>query len=90
MSRIVRGIRNQCGISNAIDGTEDDILWDDLEEHSTAPITAMDEDDEMVDKHVYDDRLTEEQWRDLFGDSDNEDDFDGFQTFFCCRTDSAS
>ena len=68
----------KCGISNAIDGTEDDILWEDLEEHSTAPITTMDEDDEMVDEHVYDDRLTEEQWRDLFGDSDNEDDFDGF------------
>ena len=68
----------KCGISNAIDGTEGDILWEDVDEQSTALITALDEDDEMDDEHVYDDRLTEEQWHDLFGDSDDEDDFDGF------------
>ena len=48
-------------ISDAIDGTEDGILWGGVEEPSTALITTMDEDDEMDDEHVYDDRLTEEQ-----------------------------
>ena len=27
----------------------------------------------------YDDQLTEEQWRSLFGESDDEDEFEGFQ-----------
>ena len=26
----------------------------------------------------YDDQLTEEQWRSLFGESDDEDEFEGF------------
>lgn len=68
----------KCGISNAIDGSEDEILWEDEEEQSTASIVAVDEDEEMEAEDVYDDRLTEEQWRNLFGDSDDEEEFYGF------------
>ena len=36
------------------------------------------EDRESEDEDAYDDCLTEEQWQNLFGTSDDEDDFDGF------------
>lgn len=58
----------KCGISNSIDGTEDDILW----EEEANPKQGS-EDDESEDEDVYDDKLTEEQWRSLFGESDDED-----------------
>ena len=60
----------KCGISNSIDGTEDDILWEE-----EANPEQESEDDESEDKDVYDDKLTEEQWRSLFGKSDDEDEF---------------
>ena len=60
----------KCGISNSIDGTEDDILWEE-----EANPEQESEDDESEDKDVYDDKLTEEQWRSLFGESDDEDEF---------------
>ena len=60
----------KCGISNSIDGTEDDILWEE-----EANPEQESEDDESEDKDVYDDKLTEEQWRSLLGDSDDEDEF---------------
>ena len=60
----------KCGISNAIDGTEDEILWDDEED---------DEEEEMEEEcDIYDDKLTEDQWHDLFGESDEEEEFEGF------------
>ena len=63
----------KCGISNSINGTEDDILWEE-----EANPEQESEDDESEDKDVYDDKLTEEQWRSLFGESDDEDEFEGF------------
>ena len=54
-------------------GTEDDILW---EEEAAVPDEESEEEDE--DHDVYDDRLTEEQWQNLFGESDDEEEFDGF------------
>ena len=30
------------------------------------------------DEDLYDDQLTEEQWRSLFGESNDEDEFEGF------------
>ena len=60
----------KCSISNAIDGTEDEILWDDEED---------DEEEEMEEEYdIYDDKLTEGQWHDLFGESDEEEEFEGF------------
>lgn len=64
----------KCGISNAADGTEDDILWDDEEEET---VEVESNDDEEMECDIYEDKLTEEQWRDLLGESDDEE-FDGF------------
>ena len=63
----------KCGISNSINGTEDDILWEE-----EANPKQESKDDESEDEDVYDDKLTEEQWRSLFGESDDEDEFEGF------------
>ena len=51
----------KCGISNTLDGTEDDLVWE-----------------EEPDCDVYDDRITPEQWQELFGESDDEEEFHGF------------
>ena len=56
----------KCGISNSIDGTEDDILW----EEDTRQEQES-EDDESEDEDLYDGQLTEVQWRSLFGKSDD-------------------
>ena len=57
-------------LRNAIDGTKDEILWDDEED---------DEEEEMEEEcDIYDDKLTEDQWHDLFGESDKEQEFEGF------------
>lgn len=37
------------------------------------------EDRESEDEDGYDDCLTEEEWQNLFGTSDDEENFDGFQ-----------
>ena len=50
------------------------MLW---EEEGSVPDEES-EDRESEDEDAYDDRLTEEQWQNLFGLSDDEDDFDGF------------
>ena len=63
----------KCGISNAMDGTEDEILWEESEDVPTTPV-----DDEDDDGEVYADHLTSEEWQNLFGDSDDED-FAGFE-----------
>lgn len=60
----------KCAISNAMDGTEDDLIWDEPAEEEDEP--EMNDEEDM-----YDDRLTENQWNELFGHSDEED-FDGF------------
>ena len=65
------------GISNAMDGTEDDLLWlDDNEEDSHALtessiITA--------ENDPYDDQVSAEEWNFIFNDSNDDDDaFHGF------------
>ena len=63
----------KCGISNSTDGTEDDMLW----EEDSVPDEES-EDEESEDEDACDDRLTEEEWQNLFGTSNDEDDFDGF------------
>ena len=56
----------KCGISNAIDGSEDDILWEDDDEQCLSLLAAVDEDQvmerDLTAEAVYDDRLTNEQW----------------------------
>ena len=60
----------KCGISNALDGTEDDLVWEEEEDSSQV--------EEEPDCDVYDDRITAEQWQELFGESDDEEEFHGF------------
>ena len=60
----------KCGISNALDGTEDDLVWEEEEDSSQV--------EEEPDCDVYDDRITPEQWQELFGESDDEEEFHGF------------
>ena len=60
----------KCGISNAQDGTEDDLVWEEEEDSSQV--------EEEPDCDVYDDRITPEQWQELFGESDDEEEFHGF------------
>ena len=58
------------GISNSMDGTEDDHLWQD----SGESLSSEEEPEESWDT---DERLTQQEWEDLFGESDDED-FEGF------------
>ena len=60
----------KCGISNALDGTEDDLVWEEEEDSSQV--------EDEPDCDVYDDRITPKQWQELFGESDDEEEFHGF------------
>ena len=60
----------KCGISNALDGTENDLVWEEEEDSSQV--------EEEPDCDVYDDRITPKQWQELFGESDDEEEFHGF------------
>ena len=55
---------------NALGGTEDDLVWEEEEDSSQV--------EEEPDCDVYDDRITPEQWQELFGESDDEEEFHGF------------
>ena len=71
-SMVVKSFK-KCGISNAMDGSEDDALWEDGDIETPEDNAIEDEDDD-----VYDDRVSHDQWNDLFGDSDCENEFEGF------------
>ena len=83
----------KCCISNKMDGSEDDILWQDTEEtdgeetdteDNCTEETDMETDTEADDndKARWDDdnvQYTTEEWKELFGESDIDDDeFEGF------------
>ena len=58
----------KCGISNAMDGTEDEMLWED-------DLTAEDENaenGEAEEPNPYDDMLSAEDFNRLFGESDED------------------
>ena len=74
-----------------MDGTEDDILYEDLMAPSTAladPIDPQDEDqdetndDELNDYYDYkvDDLVSDEQMRQLFGSDNESHEFEGFKS----------
>ena len=75
----------RCSITNSLDGTEDDILWQD--DDDSDPF-GTDEEAEVVDEEgeLYyaeqDELLTteihESEFRSIFGNSDSESDFEGF------------
>ena len=63
-----------------MDGTEDEMLWEDEDDSSEGEETKMsqiDEDKEKADP--FDDRITMEQFHELFDQSDDSDEeFEGF------------
>ena len=61
----------KCGISNALDGTEDHALWL-VEEPDIQQVEERDGGD------LYDDEITSEEMNDLFGESDDDEEFHGF------------
>ena len=66
------GRQHNRGISNRHDGTEDDMLWDDVDPPAG---DVMDIDSDVEDP--YDDMVTPQDWLDLYGNSDDEE-FLGF------------
>ena len=60
----------KCSISNDLDGTEDDELWD---EHHNKSDT-----DKETDK-MYDDMLTHEQIQQMFNEDSDDDEYLGFE-----------
>lgn len=71
----------KCSISNALDGTEDDILWDEnVSDAMTEDEEAADDPMMAEDDDPYDDQVRGEDWDTLFGneDDDEEQDFHGF------------
>ena len=65
----------KCGISNAMDGSEDNMLYEDNDGESTE---ENESDEEIDDDYTADVEITPEQFNDLFGDSGNESEFEGF------------
>ena len=55
------------GISNSMDGTENEILWEETEDEPTTPVDDEDED------RVYADHLASGEWQNLFGHSGDEE-----------------
>lgn len=66
----------KCGISNSIDGTEDDELFGEFVGGRRDLVPEYTD----VDDGRYDDGLTEEEFDQLYGHSDDED-FDGFNMY---------
>ena len=73
---MVKGSFLKTGISNAMDGTEDDFLWKEDSDQSDT------DDDEGVTDYSgwdHDEKISEEEWIGLFGLSDEDpSDFEGF------------
>lgn len=69
----------KCGISNALDGTEDDYLWDNMDEEEVDDVLPLTMDSEDEDD-PYDDIIHPDDYDTLFGAEDDEHcDFAGFE-----------
>lgn len=66
----------KCSISNKLDGSEDDALWEDApnDEEISSDIESDAEEGWDADDAKY----TQEEWDQIFGASDDESDFEGF------------
>ena len=60
----------KCCISNALDGTEDDLVWEDPDESEEV-------DDPAVPSDPYDDEIVPADWEALFGGGNDDDNDDG-------------
>ena len=68
----------KCSISNTMDGTEDDLLWQEDDEDVVTREAVINQDkDETELENPYDDMVTAEEWDMLFRESDDEE-FNGF------------
>lgn len=68
----------KCGISNSMDGTQDDELYSDLIRSDSVSSPSVDDNEVDIDTGIYDEGLTEEQFHEMFGHSDDEEEFEGF------------
>lgn len=73
----------KCGIANSMDGSEDDELFNDFLQSSREECVAADPDpapesDDDDDNYTVTEKMTEDDFHELFGHSDDEPDFDGF------------
>ena len=66
---ITKSFKKWC-ISNAMDGTEDDVLWDN---DSDIEAGASLDDGTATDMDPYDDMVPADVWDEVFGDDDNDD-----------------
>lgn len=68
----------KCGISNSLDGMQDDELFSEfIGDHQESACESEDLTTSEYDAGIYDDCVSESQFNQLFGESDDED-FDGF------------
>lgn len=84
MERSVSGdgiMFKKCGISNAINGSEDYIIWEDDDYEQFLHLLQWMMERELAAEAVYNDRFSNEQYVVQFGDSDEEDEFDRFLAF---------
>ena len=58
----------KCGISNLLDGSEDDVLWGDDDGEARDKVA-----DEMDDVDLYGDMIDANDMEELFGNSDEDD-----------------
>ena len=65
----------KCAISNALDGTEDDVLWQD----TTSDNGSDNDSDTGEQDDVYEDIMTSHQAAQLLTESESEDEFEGFE-----------
>ena len=70
----------KCSITNSMDGTEDDILWQD-DENATDDEHLPEDDSELLyadENEVAVAEIDEASYMELFGESDVESEFEGF------------
>ena len=70
-SEMVQKSFRKCGISNALDGTEDDAIYDDDDD-------TTEETDEIDDPYADGVEMTPEEMEELFGSDESDTEFDGF------------
>lgn len=71
----------KCSITNSLDGTEDDILWQEDEDVADSDKQLPEDDSELLyadQNEMAAAELDEATYRELFGESDDENYFDGF------------
>ena len=64
----------KCCISNAMDGTEDDMLWEDAIQEREVTEDETEVDDILQEDDPYEDAILESEWEDLFNGNHARDD----------------